>query len=211
MHASAADLLDVLARSRQQGHIGPGALDALIEHARVHAATAQPSPGEHWCDLGSGGGIPGLVMAFDHADLSLTLLDRSRRRTDFLHDAVRRLGVEHRVRIAWGEAAELAHDPAHRHRYDGVVSRAFGPPAAVAECSTGLLRFGGTLVVSDPPADDATRWPTTPLARLGLRCAVRPSTVPPGTAPRFAVLERYAHADATYPRPWKQVLKRPLF
>ena len=203
-------LLAVLTRSQQLGFLGPGELRDHIEHARAHAAAARPASGRHWCDLGSGGGIPGLVMAIDHDDIHMTLLDRSERRTEFLDDAVRRLDLAGRVHIAHGDAAELAHDREHRHRYDGVVSRAFGPPAAVAECSVGLLRLGGALVVSEPPAGAATRWPAAPLSRLGLRLMER-SSGHSGTAPTFAVLERQAEADATYPRPWKKIRRRPLF
>ena len=145
-------------------------------------------------------------MATDHNDISMTLLDRSQRRTEFLAEAVRQLDLMDRVQIAWGDAAELAHDPQHRHRYDGIVSRAFGPPAAVAECSAGLLRLGGLLVVSEPPTSTTTRWPAAPLAQLGLRL-----TKHPDTTPTFAILERHSPADATYPRPWKKIRQRPLF
>ena len=206
METAPEHLLAVLTRSQQLGFLGPGDLQAHIEHARAHAAAARPASGQHWCDLGSGGGVPGLVMGTDHDDINMTLLDRSQRRTEFLAEAVRQLNLEDRVEIACGDAAELAHDPQHRHRYDGIVSRAFGPPAAVAECSTGLLRPSGLLVVSEPPTANATRWPATPLSRLGLRLTERL-----GPTPTFAVLERHTKADATYPRPWKQIRKRPLF
>ena len=196
----------MLARSQRLGFLGPGGLQAHIEHARAHAAAARPTAGQRWCDLGSGGGVPGLVMAVDRHDITMTLLDRSQRRTAFLADAVQQLRLADRVETACADAAELAHDPRHRHLYDGVVSRAFGPPAAVAECSTGLLRVGGTLVVSEPPAGGAARWPETPLSGLGLRL-----TGHSGAEPTFAVLERHAPADSTYPRPWKQIRKRPLF
>lgn len=206
METAPEHLLAVLTRSQQLGFVGPGELATHIEHARGHAAAARPASGQYWCDLGSGGGVPGLIMAIDHRNISMTLLDRSQRRTEFLAEAVRQLDLEDRVQIACGDAAELAHDPQHRHRYDGIVSRAFGPPAAVAECSTGLLRLGATLIVSEPPTSTATRWPAAPLSRLGLRLVKRL-----GTTPAFAVLERHTIADATYPRPWKKIRKRPQF
>lgn len=199
-------LVAVLRRGQQQGFLGPSELVMHVEHARSHAAAAQPMPAQRWCDLGSGGGVPGLVMAWEHADVEFVLLDRSSSRADFLDTAVRDLELGDRVKIALGDAAAIAHLPQHRHAYDGVVSRAFGPPAAVAECSAGLLRPGGKLVVSEPPGSNETRWPTAPLAEIGMRL-----TSHVGAGPTFAVLERSTRTDTAYPRTWKQIRKRPLF
>lgn len=199
-------LVAVLRHGQQQGLLGPGDLLAHVVHARAHHAAAQPLPGQRWCDLGSGGGVPGLVMALELPDMELVLLDRSQRRADFLKTAVQDLQLADRVTIALGDAAELAHLPQHRSAYDGVVSRAFGPPAAVAECSAGLLRAGGRLVVSEPPKGGEARWPSDALAQLGMRFVRRTADTP-----TFAELECLTEADPAYPRTWKQIRKRPLF
>lgn len=206
MAAANERLVAVLRHGQQQGFLGPSELVTHVEHARAHDAAAQPLPGQRWCDLGSGGGVPGLVMALERPGVEFVLLDRSQRRADFLEAAVRDLELGGRVTIALGDAAILAHLSEHRHVYDGVVSRAFGPPAAVAECSAGLLRPGGRLVVSEPPGNDDTRWAVGSLAKLGMRLVRRT-----GPAPVFAVLERLTTPASTYPRAWKQIRKRPLF
>lgn len=206
MTAADERLVAVLRRGQQQGFLGPGDLRVHVEHARAHHAAARPTPGQRWCDLGSGGGVPGLVMALEQPSIEFVLLDRSHRRTDFLKTAVQDLELAGRVTIALGDATELAHLTQHRHVYDGIVSRAFGPPAAVAECSAGLLRAGGRLVVSEPPNCGEARWPTDALAQLGMRFVRRTAD-----APTFAVLECLTAADPTYPRAWKQIRKRPLF
>ena len=206
MTAAEERLVAVLRRSQQQGFLGPGDLLAHVAHARAHHAAARPMPGQRWCDLGSGGGVPGLVMALEQSSIDFVLLDRSRRRADFLETAVQDLKLANRVTIALGDAAELARLPQHHHAYDGVVSRAFGPPAVVAECSAGLLRPGGRLVVSEPPSGGETRWPADALAQLGMRF-VRTTA----DTPTFAELECLAAADPAHPRTWKQIRKRPLF
>ena len=204
--ASEEPIRQVLRRSKQQGFLGSGDLVDHLEHARAHGRAASPAAGERWCDLGSGGGVPGLILAMDYPSLRLVLLDRSNRRTEFLSEAVRDLGLTARISVVSGDAADVAYRENHRHAYDGVMSRAFGPPAAVAECAVGLLRLGGRLVVSEPPAADASRWPEEPLRGLGL---VHRGTA--GMAPSFAVLERTAEVAGEYPRPWKRIQKRPLF
>ena len=209
-------LLEVLDRSQRRGYLGTGELRTHVCHARAHCSAANPTSGQRWCDLGSGGGVPGLVMALDRPEVEFVLLDRSQRRAEFLADVVRGLGIAGRVKIACGDAAELAHHPEHQHVYDGVVSRAFGPPSAVAECGSGLVRPGGRLVVSEPPSPitpfdatpdvERTRWPARPLAELGWDFDGYA-----GESPTFAILTRRPSHQNIYPRTWKRVRKRPVF
>jgi 16S rRNA (guanine527-N7)-methyltransferase len=122
-------------------------------------------------DLGSGGGLPGLVLARHWPDSRVVLLDASEQRTAFLAEAVDRLAWRERVRVLRGRAELLAHEDEWRNAFDLVVARSFGPPAVVAECAAGFLAVGGVLIVSEPPAtpESAGRWDhADELATLGL-------------------------------------------
>ena len=90
---SSPQLVEVLERAQSLGHIGPGEIDSYIKHAISHLSAADPAYGASWCDLGSGGGLPGLIVAVERPDLTLTLLDRSSTRIEFLEQAVRKLDV----------------------------------------------------------------------------------------------------------------------
>ena len=96
------------------GHIGTGEIDSYIKHAMSHLSAADPAYGASWCDLGSGGGLPGLIVAVERPDLTLTLLDRSSTRIEFLEQAVRKLDVVDNVEVVEGDAAELAHSDLYR-------------------------------------------------------------------------------------------------
>ncbi|MGZ4710399.1 MAG: RsmG family class I SAM-dependent methyltransferase, partial [Acidimicrobiales bacterium] len=149
-------LVGVLERSRDLGFLGPGPVEPHIEHARrFSAALTGPRPARA-LDLGSGGGLPGLVLILAWPSTVWCLLDANQRRTDFLTDAVDELGVADRVTVVRGRAEEVAHDPAHRGRFDLVVARSFGKPAVTAECAAGFLVVGGMLVVSEPPSEAAS-------------------------------------------------------
>ncbi len=161
-----ATVAEVLAEALRLGHLGGESVDAHIEHGRRFLA-ALPYSVLRVLDLGSGGGIPGLVLAADRPEWNVVLLDRRAQRTDFLLRAIGRLGI-HNVEVITGDASVLAHHVEHRGAYNAVVARAFGPPAATAEAAAGFLRVGGVLVVSEPPDPDAGRWPADALAGLGL-------------------------------------------
>ena len=189
-------LLTVLEEARNLGFLGPGPLDAHVDHARGYAqaaltgaepggasstggevrdssgdpsATATLAPGRV-LDLGSGGGLPGLVLAEEWPDTEFVLLDAGTRRVAFLRRAVEQCGFDGRVAVFHGRAEATGHLEAFRGRFDVVVARSFGRPAVTAECAAPFLRPGGVLVVSEPPEDPSseTRWSPEGLDRLGL-------------------------------------------
>jgi 16S rRNA (guanine527-N7)-methyltransferase len=170
---STGALRDVLLRSRELGFLGPGDVDAHVRNAEAFLVGIPPSPASRslrLLDLGSGGGVPGLVIAAERSDLQITLLDAAERRTAFLEWAVHELGVGTRVSVVRGRAEELARDEPLRGAFDVVTARSFGPPAVTAECAVGFLSGpGSVLLVSEPPGGDPDRWPAEPLAAMGLR------------------------------------------
>jgi 16S rRNA (guanine527-N7)-methyltransferase len=161
-----AELRAALEEPARLGILGDD-IGAAIEHARQFSPALRPA--QRIVDLGSGSGMPGLVLAVDDADLEVVLLDASERRTDVLRRTVGRLRLADRVEVVCRRAEAFGHDPARRAGFDAVVARAFGPPAMVAECGAPLLRPGGQLVVSEPPDRSSRRWPEEGVAELGLR------------------------------------------
>jgi len=128
-----------------------------------------PPAGALAVDLGTGGGIPGLVLA------TLTmcrwvLVDRGERRGSFLRWAVRRLGLRGRVEVVVADAVEVGRGPL-RGKAHLVTARSFAPPGPTVECGAPLLLPGGFLVVSEPPAETggrAGRWEDGGLRAMGL-------------------------------------------
>jgi 16S rRNA (guanine527-N7)-methyltransferase len=187
----------VLADAARLGTLGVDDVDAVIEHSRAFATVLRPT--ERLLDLGSGAGVPGLVLAVDFPG-EIVLVDASRRRADDLQRAVARLGLGARVLVVCRRAEELGRDPAWRGAVDAVVARSFGQPALVAEAAAPLLRVGGQLVVSEPPDPAPGRWPAKGVADLGLH---RDEL----STGRFASFTQIAPCPERFPRR----ARRPLF
>jgi 16S rRNA (guanine527-N7)-methyltransferase len=224
--ADLAAIESVLERSRSLGFLGPGSLRVQVEHAL--GFTAGPvgaddrAVTDRVLDLGSGGGVPGLVLALAWPDAEMVLLDASARRTTFLAEAVAELGVAERVRVVRSRAEPAGHDPMLRGCFDVVVARGFGPPPVTAECGAPFLVVGGRLLVSDPPAEGpepgaaatppspapvvADRWPADGVAGLGL---VVEMTWSDPFHYRSLLLER--PCPERFPRRDGVPAKRPLF
>jgi 16S rRNA (guanine527-N7)-methyltransferase len=94
-------------------------------------------------DVGSGGGSPGLPLAWERPDVDVVLLESSRRKCEFLE---RVTGELPNVSVVCARAEEHARG-AGRDAYATAVARALAPPPVAAEWCLPLVRPGGVLVL----------------------------------------------------------------
>jgi len=196
-------LLAVLGRARDQGFLGPGPVEAHLANA-AGFARACPVPPAQALDLGSGGGVPGLVLALMWPGSSWVLLDAMARRCAFLRDAVADLDLLGRVAVDEDRAERAGRDETRRGTFDLVTARSFARPAVTAECAAPFLRVGGRLLVSEPP-DPPDRWDGVP--ELGM--VDRGLLV--DAASHIRVLEQAELCGSRYPRRVGVPEKRPLW
>ncbi|MGO9341424.1 MAG: RsmG family class I SAM-dependent methyltransferase [Acidimicrobiales bacterium] len=231
---------DFLEAARGLGLLGPAPLDLHRRHSLAFAdalaearsrgaddrnfadARVELGQGLRILDLGSGAGLPGLVLAERWPDAFIDLLEGSDRRCRLLEQWVSEAGWGSRVTVLRGRAEELGRRDDLRGTFDAVVARLFGPPAVTAECASPFLKLGGYLVVSDPPGEPVgkgpespdppsngstgPRWPADGLALLGLEQAEvikRPF--------HFTILVQVKECPVRYPRRTGIPAKRPLF
>jgi 16S rRNA (guanine527-N7)-methyltransferase len=157
------DLRRLLGEIQRRGAIGPVDLTDAIHHADDFVR-ALPEGSLSVIDLGSGGGLPGLVIAVRRPDVALLLVERRAKRADLLRFAVRALGVADHVVVTETDAARLA--PTLLAQADVVTARSFGAPHVLMPIAAPLLHSGGLLVVSDPP-DRQSRWDHAELLTWG--------------------------------------------
>ena len=115
-----------------------------VDESVVLINAGQWPVGARVADIGSGGGIPGVVVAVLRPDLRVTLVESDRRKAAFLTHVCGLLALTH-VDVASRRAQEMATDPAHREGYDVAISRACAPPAELVPLVLPLLRRGGSL------------------------------------------------------------------
>jgi 16S rRNA (guanine527-N7)-methyltransferase len=200
----------VLERARALGYLGPGDPEAHIRHAGAFAAAAEARFGSagpaSFLDLGSGAGVPGLILAVRWAASDVVLLDASTRRCRFAAEAAEALDLDDRVRVVCKRAEVAGDDPQFRETFSLVVARSCAAPAVTAEWATPFLRRGGYLVVSEPPdGSDAERWPADFVGRLGLGSVQYERYDDAGVA----VLEKISETPDGYPRRVGIAAKRP--
>lgn len=201
----------VLERSLAAGFLGSSKVDDHIDHACGFAAAVlseeREVPGT-LIDLGSGGGIPGLVLAELWPTTKVAMVEANERRAQFLEAEVLKPDQD-RLTVLPYRAEIVGRDPMYRQRFEIVTARSFAPPGVTAECASPLLAVGGLLVVSDPPEVPAeARWPHVPLQLLGLSLLHRFRY---RDRYNFACLTKVSDCPSRYPRRVGVPSKRPLF
>jgi len=201
-----ADLLGVLEESRRRGFLGPGPVQQHIDHAAAFVAAVPETGPATVLDLGSGGGVPGLVVALAWPRARIVLLDRELRRVEHLRAAIDALGLGDRVRARHGRAEDAGRDPELRGAFEAVTARSFAAPAVTAECAAPFLVVHGVVLVAEPPGAPDARWPEAGLAELGL--VDRGTSAGEATVRR---LEAVSGCPERYPRRPGIPARRPLF
>jgi 16S rRNA (guanine527-N7)-methyltransferase len=127
----------------EQGLIGPRETARLWDrHLMNCAAIAELiPPASSVIDLGSGAGLPGVVIAMLRPEAKVVLLEPMARRVAFLEECVRVLGLAN-TSVCRGRAEDLAGQVAA----DVVTARAVAPMERLAGLALGLARPGGLVL-----------------------------------------------------------------
>lgn len=126
-----------------RGLIGPRETPRLWDRHLVNCAlvAAEVPAGATVCDIGSGAGLPGLVLAIARPDLQVTLVEPLLRRTTFLTEVVEELGLDS-VEVVRGRAESLH----GARRFAVVTSRAVAPLERLLDWSMPLVEPTGALL-----------------------------------------------------------------
>ncbi len=163
----AAKYAELLAGSGvERGLIGPAEADRIWErHVLNCAAIAHLLPARcSLVDVGSGAGLPGIVLAIVLPQARVTLLEPLARRVDFLNETIAELGLTN-AEVVRARAEDLA----GQISADVVTARAVAPLDKLAGLTLGLVRPGGRVLAIKGSAAEAELAKARPvLARLGV-------------------------------------------
>lgn len=190
----------------ERGLIGPAEASRLWERHLLNCgvvAELVPSAAEGTsclADLGSGAGLPGIVLAIMLPSVQVLLVEPMARRTAFLLECAEALSLGN-VEVRRGRAEELA----GQIQADVVTSRAVARLDRLAELAAGLAKPGGlVLAMKGASASEELRQAGAVLRRLGARDAeiVRAGigvVDPPATVVRFRTGEQPARVVVSRP------------
>ncbi|MFV2102191.1 16S rRNA (guanine(527)-N(7))-methyltransferase RsmG [Micromonospora sp. LOL_024] len=130
-----------------RGLLGPREAPRIWDRHLLNCAAVAEliPPGVTVLDVGSGAGLPGLVLAIARPDIAVTLVEPLARRTAFLEEAVDELMLTESVRVFHGRAEEAVAGP-DPLRGEVVTARAVAPLDRLAGWCLPLTGTGGRLL-----------------------------------------------------------------
>lgn len=166
-------------------------------------------------DVGCGAGFPTLPLAVLRPDLRLLAVDSTEKKVAYVRETARLFGLEN-VTCLTARAEELAHDGAHRERYDIATARAVTEMRALSELLLPLVKIGGEMIaMKGKNAAYEAAGAKRALAILGGELVSVDETPLRSTAygeqSHAAIrVAKCKKTPASYPRVWSQISKKPL-
>jgi 16S rRNA (guanine527-N7)-methyltransferase len=180
-------------------------LDRHVEDALTGADAVAAAPPGPLVDVGSGGGVPGLVLALRFPDRPVTLVESNGRKAAFLVEAAEALGLE-TVTVVGDRSEAFARGPG-RDAFSVATCRALAPPPVALELCLPLVRPGGRLVLYAGAVDSAV------LARVAAELGAELDAevpVPGAERRRLVVAVKRTPTPDRFPRRAGMAAKRPL-
>ena len=169
--ALGSDIDQVLGRplSPREGDLLEGYLDLLVRWQRIHRLVGSSDP--RWIvrnivldsllfrkvlpqgttdllDIGSGAGVPGLILKLVEPGIRLVMVESRRHRASFLSAALRELRMVD-ASVVNQRIEEVARELAGR--FDAAVSRCAGDLRGFFDVALDLVKPGGSVIASGPP------------------------------------------------------------
>ncbi len=127
----------------ERGLIGPKEGERIWQRHILNCAAVIPyiPPGSHVADIGSGAGLPGIVIALARPDLHITLVETMLRRTRFLHEIIQELDLDDQVSVIRSRAEECS------QHFDVVTARAVASLDKLLRWTHHLFLPEGSMIV----------------------------------------------------------------
>lgn len=192
----------------------------ILDSLTLLPLLAELPEGSRIADIGSGGGLPGLVLATVLPRQRFTLVEATGKKAEFLREASRVLGLQN-VEVVNARAETAGHDRGTRvseagrvrregglrEAFDVVVARAVGRLSTLAELVVPFVKVGGrALLIKGAKAEDELEEARGALRQLKVVCAGVVAT-PTG---RIVVLEKQTATPRDFPRRSGEPKRSPL-
>ena len=189
--------------------------------------------GKKFCDIGCGGGFPGLPLACARPDMSLTMIDSTEKKITALSENAKELGLEN-VTPLWGRGEELAGAKGGncREKFDFCMSRAVAYLPVLCELCLPFVKVGGVfcamkgMKTQEEVKDSLKAIPClggklkeVKEVKIDLDFALEMDFTEEekekirefsGASRYFVVIEKKKPTQSIYPRKWAQMTKKPL-
>lgn len=160
------------------------------------------------CDIGTGAGFPGMVLAIVFDEPNFTLVESNSKKCMFLNEVKCKLNLNN-VKIVNQRAEEFAKK--NRETFDIVTLRAVSSLRIIEELSIPILKVGGMLLPLKSHIEDEVIEAKNTLIELNSHIdKIVEYTLPDSSYRTIPIIIKDQKTNAKYPRNYSQIVKKPL-
>lgn len=165
--------------------------------------------GKSLLDIGSGGGFPALPIKIMKEDISLTMLEATGKKCDFLKEVADKLKLRN-VTVINARAEDKARESEYREKFDCVTARAVARLNILAEYCLPFVKVGGRFIAYKGDAIDEIKEAEKGISLLGGKIIESFEYDLFGAKRTLIVIEKVKKSDEKYPRSNGAIRKKPL-
>ena len=183
--------------------------DHIVDSASM-LKTAEYRDAESICDVGTGAGFPGAVLAALSPEKEFTLIDSLRKRLGVIEETAAKAGITN-IKLVHARAEDAGHDPDLREKFDVVTARAVAQLPVLAEYCVPLVRKGGAFIAyKTRSGDDEIKGSARAANILGVGQTNTQDAGVKGTDHVLVVMKKTGNTPGKYPRKAGDPARKPL-
>ncbi len=161
------------------------------------------------CDIGTGAGFPGIVLKIIFPNLNISLVDATKKKTDFLELVIKELGLT-KIKIYNQRIEDFAYQ--HIEEFDVVISRAVAKLNVLLELSCLTIKINGSFVAMKSIVDEELQTASNAINKLNMKLNnVIKYKLPIENSDRSLIrIMKIKYTPDGYPRNFSKISKFPL-
>ncbi len=188
--------------------------EAIVKHLADCAVCVKDIPeGADLLDVGSGAGLPAFPFAILRPDISVTALDSTGKKIDFIKATAEKLGIKN-LKTVNSRAETLGNNKSYRQRYTAVSARAVARLNVLSELCLPLLKVGGVfLAMKSKLGDEELSEALSGIGTLGGKPReVKKFTLlgTDGQERCLIIIDKRKNTPPQFPRSYARISSKPL-
>ena len=162
------------------------------------------------CDVGTGAGFPGIVIAALSPEKKVTMVDSLAKRLRVIEGLAGKAGIDN-IRLVHARAEDAGHMPELRESFDVVTARAVAALPVLAELCVPMVRKSGEFIAfKTGSAEDEIKESQRAANILGVGETIIQDAGVPGTDHIFVIMKKKGKTSNKYPRKAGEPARNPL-